>query len=159
MVGEPLRAWQGDQHQGVIFQNKSWLWFSKSHIIIRKCPATYAFSLVIQYSKKRQRYFQIWGKRGNGIERNQEASFGGYTTIFKQLCLWMKGHAGFSIANVFSTVFVTDPASVSNYARKSKAVAAALYLRWRFTCQSTLHIPMKPVEWTLQPMQAQSENT
>lgn len=78
------------------------------------------------------------------MEKNQEASFGGYTTILKQLCLWMKGHAGFSIANVFSTAFVTDPASVSNYAHKSKAVA--LYLRWRLTCQSTLHIPMKPVE-------------
>lgn len=64
---------------------------------------------------------------GNGIEKNQEASFGGYTTILKQLCLWVKGHAGFSIANVFSTTFVTDPASVSNYGHKSKAVAAAAF--------------------------------
>lgn len=93
-------------------------------------------------------HFRARGKLGNGIEKNQEASFGGYTTVLKQLCLWVKGHAGFSIANVFSTAFVTDPASVSNYAHKSKAVAAvaALYLRWRITCQSILHIPMKPVE-------------
>lgn len=132
---------------------------SRGHII-KGYTWTYAFRPGIPHSHK-QRHFPDWGELGNGIEKNQEASFCGYTTILRQLCLWVKGHAGFSIANVFSTAFVTDPASVSNYAHKSKAeaVAAALYLRWRFTCQSTLHIPMKPVEWTLQPVQAQSENT
>ncbi len=64
--------------------------------------------------------FRTGGKLGNVVEKNQKASFGGYTTILKQLCLWVKGHAGFSISNVFSTAFVTDPASVSNYAHKSK---------------------------------------
>ena len=57
---------------------------------------------------------KVFAGLSNGIEKNLEASFGGYTTILKQLCLRVKGHAGFSIANAFSTTLVTDPASASN---------------------------------------------
>lgn len=126
MVGEPLGAWQGDQHQGVIIPTtQKRISFSKIHII-KECSTTYAFSPVSPYSHK-EWHFQDWGKLGNGIEKNQVASFGGYTTILKQLCLWVKGHAGFSIANVFSTAFVTDPASVSNYAHKSSSIGGIVF--------------------------------
>lgn len=81
-------------------------------------------------------------KNSKCIEKNQVASLGDYTTNLKQLCLTVKGHAGFSIANVLSTAFVTELASVSNYAHKSKAiVAAALYLRWSLLAKALCIFP------------------
>lgn len=110
-------------------------------------------------------YFWIWENSAMVLRKIKRHPLAVTPQSSNGLCLWLKGHAGFSIANVFSTVFVTQPPSESNYVHKGEAVAAAaaaaaLYLKTRDSSRKALcsfsgSLSLAP----MRPGRAQSPNT